>query len=920
MTPFLQLVAQDLCRKFGNDFSRTVIVFPNKRAGLFMNEYFLQLSEGAPVWVPRYITINELFLALAPDISINDPIDSTLRLVSLFRRLSGKDVTVDWFYGWAERILADFDDVDKNMADARLLFQNVNEWKQFDDTSFLTEEQVKELQHFFSEFDPEKKSSLRERYRELWDVLYEMYSHLNRELADEGTAYEGALYRRVVERLESGSTTLDPAVDRYVIVGFNVLDQVEQRLFKYLQKQGRALFYWDYDEYYTMPSPLAPGQRSHHEAGLFLRENLAMFPGELSAEHFRCMSAPKRLEMISASTEAIQAQYVAPWLSRHLTPDAKRTAVVLCNETLLQPVLHALPESIEELNVTKGFPLSHTEVASFVEHKLNDWERRKLYKPMVEMLSELTALVNEEGRNFVVRTGGDTEQFESVLQSEAYYTMFTILNRFTRIMQRYVAEEQMTLVTLRRLIRAVVRQSSIAFHGEPAVGLQVMGVLETRCLDFDHIIMLSVNDGTLPKRANDNSFIPYALRRAYHLTTPERRTAVYAYYFYRLLQRAQHVTMTYNTSAEGMSTGEMSRFMTQLLVEWPGRVEHFMLNSRQHSTSGSPRAVAKPHDLLERMKKEGAKLPSISPSLFKDYLECQLRFYYKKILGISEPKDPSNEMKANTFGTIFHRAAEIIYLDILEHHSGNVAPDYLKKLASDHAALKQIVEKAFADCEVEHRVLEACVIEMYLANMLRCDARNGHFLIIGAERKTSCFFTAEREGKPVDILISGTVDRIDLVSDEEGHRTLRVLDYKTGSATSTNDGSVDKAKAKELAELFARGGKKAYMLQTFLYDKMLRNEARHDAKLQAYMQYPVSPALFFIRGANRPDYNPCLYVGDHRVTDLSVYEESFDEHLRGLLNEILDPMLPFEPTTDAKTCETCAYAAICHSKGGDEAK
>ena len=920
MTPFLQLVAQDLCSKFGNDFSRTVIVFPNKRAGLFMNEHFLQISQGMPVWVPRYITINQLFQSLVPDLALNDTIDTTLRIVSLFRSLTGRDVTVDWFYGWAERILADFDDVDKNMADPRLLFQNISEWKQFDDTSFLSEEQVKELQRFFNEFDPERKSELRERYRELWDVLYEMYTALNSQLAAEGTAYEGALYRTVVERLESGAAELDSSVDRYVIVGFNVLDQVEKRLFKFLQRQGRAVFYWDYDEYYTQPSPLDPGQRSHHEAGVFLRENLKMFPGELRGEQFRNMTAPKTIEMVSASTEAIQAQFVAPWLASHLTPDAKHTAVVLCNESLLQPVLHALPATIEELNVTKGFPLSHTEVVTFVEHKLGEWERRKTSKPIVEMLAELTELVNEKGNAFVNSKDYKTEKFECVLQSEAYYTMLTILNRFTRVMSRYVAEEQMSIVTLRRLIRAVVRQSSVAFHGEPAVGLQVMGVLETRCLDFEHVIMLSVNDGTLPKRANDNSFIPYILRRAYHLTTPERRTAVYAYYFYRLLQRAQHVTLTYNTSTEGVSTGEMSRFMTQLLVEWPGRVRHYTLNSKQCAEVGSPRAVEKPHDIVARLAGENSEYPTVSPSSLNTYLSCPLRFYYSKVLNIREPQETGDEIKPNTFGTIFHRAAEKVYLKILEKQTGNVEPDYLKTLASDHKALKNIVRESFEDCAVQYRILEARVLEMYLASLLRCDARNGHFTIVGAERKVNCLCPANMSGQVVNFRIVGTVDRIDLISTADGQRTLRVLDYKTGSPSIKQNGEIDATRASKLEDLFQHGGGKGYMLQTFLYDKMLRNEARRDARLREFMKYPVSPALMFIRCAARPDYNPTLTIDGEEVTDLSRYEAEFDVHLSALLNEILDLSIPFTPTDDSKKCANCPYRDICFQKETEPAE
>lgn len=912
MTPFLQLVARDLQHRCGGDFSRTVIIFPNKRAGLFMNEHLLDLSDGEPFWAPRYMTINELFHSLAPDIGVNDPIDTTLRIVQLFRQMTGRNVTVDWFYGWAERLLADFDDVDKNMADARALFQNVEAWKAYDDTSFLTEEQVKDLQRFFSEFDPQRKSELRENYRQLWNVLYDLYSTLNAELAKDNLAYEGALFRRVVEQLNNGEIQLNPDVERYVVVGFNVLDNVEKELFTHLNRRGCALFYWDYDEYYTHNERTADGLWSNYnEAGTFVRENLRNFPCSLPPDCYRNLSQPKHIDMVSASTEAIQAQYVAPWLEKYCTEDARNTAVVLCNENLLQPVLHGLPESISTLNVTKGFPLSHTQVATAIEQQMNEWERRKSNKGVMEMLAELTDMVEKEGEEYVQHEGYSLEKFEDVLQGEAYFQMYTILNRFAQVMQRYVDDEQMTIVTLRRLIRGVVRHTSIPFHGEPIEGLQIMGVLETRCLDFERIIMLSVNDGTLPKRANDNSFIPYLLRRAFHLTTPERRTAVYAYYFYRLLQRAERVTMTYNTSSEGTSTGEMSRFMTQLLVELPYGVNHYSLNSNQQTSTGMPEAVDKPSNLVALMTKEGNRFPSVSPSALNVYLKCELAFYFLKVKQIKEPDDKTGEITPSTFGNIFHRAAELVYLDILEKNE-NVEPEYLQLLAKDRKTLCDYVKQAFADKNVEYRLLEARVLEMYLSTLLQRDSENGHFKIIGAERKAHCFVDAECAGEKVTILINGTVDRIDLIHNAEGSSTLRVFDYKTGGV-QVSGGEIVATKAPSVQDIFTKGGEKGYMLQTFLYDKMLHAEARKDQKLAELLaQYPVTPVLFFIRQASQPGYDPRLKINDEWVTDVKRYSAEFDLLLRNLLNEILDLNRQFVPTEDKKHCSLCAYRSICH--------
>lgn len=597
-----------------------------------------------------------------------------------------------------------------------------------------------------------------------------------------------------------------------------------------------------------------------------------------------------------------------------MTDDARQTAVVLCNENILQPVLHALPEDVTDLNVTKGFPLSHTEIVTKVERKLNAWETKKEARPLMVLLEELVEMVTEGGRAYVNREDYDVEKFEDILQGEAYYLMSTILNRLVKVLPSF-EYLNLSLVTLRRLLRQIVRSASVPFHGEPAIGLQIMGVLETRCLDFEHIIMLSVNDGMLPKKANDNSFIPYLLRKAYGLTTPERKTAVYAYYFYRLLQRASLVTMTYNTSTDGMSTGEMSRFMTQMLVEWDGKVEHYTLNSSQRSVVGTSQAIEKPADMLARITQErdGVAMPSLSPSALSSYLRCQLKFYYNHVLNIREPEEESDELKASTFGSIFHRAAEMIYLYILKQKKGVVSPEYLKALASNKEALDRYVREAFEHEEVPYRVLEANVIELYLASMLRYDACHESFNVVGTERKVSCIVDVETQGRTEQIRIKGFIDRLDLVQDGNGVKRLRILDYKTGSGDKlTSSNRLSKTEAKTMEEIFVQGTHKEYMLQTLLYGLMLRHEAKDDKKVEEWMKNPAAPSLFFIRYASNSQYNPYLAIADKEVDDIEKVMPEFEKNLKQLISEILDPSRKFEPTDDDHVCESCPYRSICH--------
>lgn len=932
MLAFLQLVATDLLHKFGHDLSKVVVVFPNKRASLFLNDY-LSKEASQPIWAPRYITINELFRAFG-DRNINDSIDTICRVHQHYVKATGDMVSLDNFYGWAERLLSDFEDVDKNMADASALFQNIRDLRELERTDYLTEEQTEVLQRFFKEFDPEHQSEIRERFSRLWNALLPIYEQLNAELASEGLAYEGAAFRRTVDRLKAGAVAPPAHVDKYVFVGFNVLDRVEWQLFSQLQKMEKSLFYWDYDKYY-LPSEkerflseddrqLSPEERRFSqllwedaEAGLFLRQNLQQFPNELPAEHFDNLRRIEKVEMVAASTETMQVQSVLPWLKENLTPDAKRTAVVLCNESLLQPLLHALPSNVEEVNVTKGFPLNHTAVSTLVERELGKLERQAQAPTTVESLTHLVKAVEEAAQKLVVNSEFDSERFEHILQSEAYAQMNALLNRLLLI-----AESGRLMVnptTLRRIVRQIVRQSVIPFAGEPAVGLQVMGVLETRCLDFEHIIMLSVNEGVLPQKSSDNSFIPYLLRKAFGLTTPERKTAVYAYYFYRLIQRAKRLRLLYNSSSEGIVDGEKSRFLTQLMVESQLPIQHIALSSDPVSSHDTPQPVEKPADLIERLKikrkkekTEKKEHVSLSPSDINTYLRCQLRFYYERVLGIQQPKPDAEEVQPNTLGTIFHTAAELIYKNLLEQRGGKGDSDYFKHLVAHPELLQDYIRKAIDKEEVKYTPLLLNIIEIFLQSLLEHDAKHPNFRIQSLESYHTMWLNLPSSASISQVAIGGIIDRLDTIIYDEQER-LRVVDYKTG-------GQIEDAKA--LEELFSiRGSKqKHYMLQTFIYAAMLEDEFERLQKgesvpnLSAKLsQLPIAPSLFFVHRLRKKDYSPYLQVDKKEVLDFQARFPEFREQLGVLVAEILNPNLPFEPSTkEVQMCNTCLYYSLCY--------
>ena len=372
MNNFLQYVAEDIFRKFGEDLSRTALVFPNKRAALFFNEY-LSKQVNHPIWSPAYLTISELFRQHS-DLQVADPIKLVCDLHKCYISQTGFDETLDHFYSWGQLLLADFDDIDKNMAEADKVFANLSDLHELDDVSYLNDEQKAAIQRFFSNFSDDHNTELKRRFLQMWSRIDAIYEDFNEKLAQQGLAYEGALYRKVAEQEH-----IDFEYERYVFVGFNLLQKVEQVLFHKLKRLGKAHFYWDFDHYYM---PHNDGTHRVNEAGHYISQYLEDFPNELdirNEEIYNQFSKKKEITYISASTENAQARYISTWLKERQDEqlnyerinEGRKTAIVLCNEGLLQSVIHCLPAEVEKVNITIGFPLIQSPAASLISQLLN---------------------------------------------------------------------------------------------------------------------------------------------------------------------------------------------------------------------------------------------------------------------------------------------------------------------------------------------------------------------------------------------------------------------------------------------------------------------------------------------------------------------------------------------------------------------
>ena len=998
MKAFLKIVAKDMLEKYGTDMSDIAVVFPNKRASLFLNSYLAQLARK-PIWTPTYITISDLFRRHT-DLKVADPIKSICDLHKTFVKCTGIDETLDHFYGWGQLLLSDFDDVDKNMVDAKQIFANLSDIHELDDVSYLTDYQKQMIKKFFSNFSDDHNSELKKRFLQLWCHFYDIYVEFNKRLAQQGLAYEGALYRNV-----ANNENIAFRHKKYLFVGFNMMQKVELNMCDRLMKQGKAAFYWDYDQYYM---------DGNNEAGHYIRQYLPYYPNELAdypqQEIYNNMTKNKDITYISAPTENIQARYVNTWLKENgRYKMGRNVAIVLSDESLLQSVIHSLPPEVGSVNITIGYPLQQTPFYSLIQQLIqlqgighpkfsdtyrlhyvlialrhpytryisekytdlqNKLNEQKRFYPSREFLSMdgdegLSLLFRDlEGTNApkgtdkergtdkekdtasqdeynkklitylldVLRTIGiHAKKLEDPLFHESLYRTYTLLNRLQDLIM--AGDLQVDIITLERLIQQLIQTTSIPFHGEPAEGIQVMGVLETRNLDFDHILVLSCNEGKLPKGVNDSSFIPFTLRNAYGLTTVENKVAIFAYYFHSMLQRAHDITLTYNNATEDGQSGEMSRFMLQMMVESQHSIKRRTLTAGQKPLRPAYNEEQKTDEVMAVLD----DIKMITPTFLNTYQRRQKQFYYKYVKGLLEPDEiDEDEVDNKIFGNIFHRAAELFYYtfaskeDIAVDDRGKqrlihpivISAGDLNNALKDSSLVYRLVDQAFreelfkvssSDYHPKYNGLQLInkeVIASYLRQLITIDRRQAPFTIIGMEIVVSTTLgVATARGEKL-FRIGGFIDRLDAVAANGNPSAggnlaerIRVIDYKTGRAQATHPKDID--------EVFgttpqAMNKHSDYYLQAILYSLIIKNDRRFNPA-----QEPVSPGLLFIQNAGSEDYDPTLKLGKELLSDVAPLEAEFTEHLRSLLADIYNPAVPLKPTEDKKRCIYCPYAALC---------
>lgn len=1092
MKPFLAQIATLFYTTYGERISRMAFVFPNRRAGLFFQKYLSEVADK-PLFSPPILTMSDLFVQLSGK-QVADPIDRLFTLYRLYVAQSGSPETFDEFMYWGEMLLADFDDVDKCLVDARMLFTNVTDLREIDTLfDYLSDEQVAAIRTFWSSFYPRHESKSQEEFLAVWQILYELYTAFRQTLAAEGTGYEGMLFREVAEGLKRGEYEEIP-YEKIVFVGLNALSASEECLLGELQKRDLADFYWDY----ASPMVNDPDNR----ASYFVARNLQLFPskhelssvetaagGEWPAEKRQPAgkrsaakesarrrkearadgklfpegdlfageewlekpeepareeeAKPAEIEVIGIPSGIGQAKQVYSLLEADCgeggmnAEKALRTAIVLPDEHLLLPVLNAIPPSVERINVTMGYPLGGTPVASLMEYivalqkNVRYVDRRPvfyfrdvlpvlnhryisgtatevvaslvkeitennriyidssqlsrtplleiLFTPvegaddfsayLVRVLEELNRLLREREEAVAGGEGSDTDSpaaqpeeedtacgwasalrsdlgeasvrgaeadsgYDSAfsshpgaldagkapaslsagdeldrrlatardLESEFIFHYFTTVNRLREVIGQ--AGVEMKIDTYFRLLRRLTDTITIPFRGEPLSGLQIMGVLETRALDFDRLIILSMNEGVFPVKKTATSFIPYNLRRGFGLPTYEHQDSIWAYHFYRLIYRARRVSLLYDTRSNGLHTGEVSRFVHQLRYHYELPVKSKLVVYNVSSQRTAPLEVRKTPQVIDALQAFlGGGDRAISASAVNTYLDCPLKFYFSVVEGVREEEEVNETIESDVFGSILHKVMEVLYKPFC---GKLVTADLLKAIRRDTPRLQGEVARAFGSEFFKSEVARPLtgqhfligeMIRKYVEKVLDRDAALTPFRYLESEKRIYALFPLS-DGRKVRL--KGFIDRLDEVGGPEG--AIRIVDYKSGSGVCQFD------TVSGLFDLEAKERPKAVM-QVFLYAWMYSSSETTAAK-------KLRPAIYYMRTLFGEGFDSGVYQRSGRakpllVDDFEVYRAEFEAKLRECLDGIFAVDRPFCQTPTGKACTYCNFKAIC---------
>ncbi len=864
----LHAIAQTFVEQVGSDLQRYTFVFPNHRAGLFFRKYLSQYVDK-PMFAPRVMSINECFAELS-DLLVADQLTLLLRLYSEYRCVKPDAESLDQFLYWGKMMLADFSEIDNHLVPhVEALFASVKDLHTIDERfQYLTDNQRQALARFWKEFQDSDKHhpnvEMHQRFLHTWDLLYPLYTALRQNLLRDGLAYEGMLHREVLDHwLEIPQERFR---EQYVFLGFNALTASERELMLRLQEMGRADFYFDYDSPYL--------RDPQNKASLFMEENLRLFQSRFSIPDSRFQTPDSRfltpdITLVSVPSTVGEVHEVSRILSEIIPddcPDLTRTAVVLPDEQLLVPLLNVFPESVKKINVTMGYPLRATSVYMPVAYP------EQFLQPMPEMPADFLAQMREY---LLSQLHANT--------SEAIYQLTKVLDRLETALSAY-PQIAFTVADMQQLLKMLTLETTIPYEGEPLDGLQVMGVLETRALDFDNIIITDFNDDLYPGRSRGNSFIPYVLRVGFDMPTPDRQNAIFAYNFYRMLSYAKKVWLIANSTADDQHSGEVSRYFYQMMWQYNVDIHHTVVAYSLNADVVATECMPIPKD--QRVQ----ELQHFSASALTEYLDCPKKFYYKHIERVKEPPvDETVSVSDATLGNVLHEIMQQLYLPFKgKYITSSIIADLLSKINDDSFWCSlPALQKLGGDMLAER------VVRTYVNNVLNYDYVHAPFCILYAEEPMRVAWSN-------NVTIVGKVDRVDCKAD-----LVRVIDYKTGSKDLAFSSMKDVFGVVEPAEdgsFPVRKRGQAHILQTLLYCWVLSE------------QYPnIAPYIYSVRRLT--DTDAATYIHAKTSEEPLIFDAAlkhdFVEEMNLLIKEIRDPDIPFMPCTDDQSCKYCAFTSLC---------
>lgn len=977
MTPFLQQVASAYVSNELPKLADYCFVFPNKRSGVFFRHYLALEAKGRPFIMPEIGTIAEVtgrFSALtdAPRL------DQLFILYDEYRRLSDDVADFDQFIFWGEMLLADFNDVDLYLVDPHKLFVNLRRFREVS-SNYLTEEQVDIINRYWGErfvhtspdefwnhLHHQQPTPLESKFLKLWEVLDTLFERFRKRLLDSGMATRGMFARNAVDYL-SHRSDLPLPYERYIFVGFNVLTLAEIRIFEKLQAKGVADFYWD------MASPAFRDEGNR--AAFFMRRNVDCFPSFYDlAELFPEQPSFPEIHITGVPTSFGQTKAAGLQLEQWIAdgsisrPDnATDTAVVLPDESLFIPMIHAVPPAISALNVTMGFPLKSTSISSLMSaivamhlraaRSRDEWSY--FYEDLRAVLTHpLLQAIDPEGCNALLRLMLDRRLYmvpvtkitgtapdlafvfapvrdtNGVGEVHAYFfrlieglRAYTTSHRELKIENYFLDTYLVELENLRaacerwhitmrdktfiELLQRTIASVSVRFTGEPLAGLQVMGVLETRALDFDKLIMLSMNEHVFPHKQYTRSFIPDSLRRSYGMATTELQESIFAYSFYRLISRASQVRLFYDARTLSGKNSEISRYIAQLLYLFPEcRIDHDLASFTTHTPDEEAITVGKTDEIMEKLREftPGGGRRTLSATAINDYINCPLSFYLKRICRLDLDEDVMDYMDSGTYGSILHEVAERLYKDLRgDRDEVKVTAEILDGFIRDEVRMDTLITELINEKYnrlpkgdrtplVGESLVLGKVMKHFLILMFRREKEIAPFDFIDGEHQVEATMKIS-DGLTVNIL--QFIDRIDRVYPGgrygEGLGTLRIVDYKTGS---------DKTDFNSMDELFdpATDHRRKAILQLMFYCNAYAGKIGYGGA--------IMPQIYSFKTMSTNGLRPLTY----QKTDFMDYRSinvEFLERFRATVGEIFDPEVPFTQAVDDSACKFCGFKPIC---------